>query len=541
MTIQQRILKDITHAIEHARKLKRWTVNGTIPEADIVTLSGGHGADFSSTIALQCGPVLGMSPLHIAEDIKHCLQEEYVQVQIAQPGFLYFTLSDAQWLSAIADIEHMGERYGVERKKREQILIECISAPLTQPLMLAQARNVYVADVLARVFERLGYRVIRECVLHDRGAQVEVLGESVMRKYLHAQGMNVPYSDDLFQGEYVGELARTMDLSMVKRTPLNKMEQAKAYVKTEALKTLNDQLHELCTDGMHLSCDSWILESELLNAERTEKIYKKLKSRDVVYEVQGTQWVRTSSYGDDKDREYDANSTDAVSAYVELHLLHDRGVERKVHRTISFLNDERHGYEKRLKALAQLFGTKMVHDTVRTQMVTFVQHGYDMRVIGRNGDGITLKEYIDEVGKDAARFFFVHYSYDEPVRIDMDLMKENSERNPLHALRAGYDRLTQLLAQAEKAEQAVAQTPITQSEKVLMHVVSRFSSVLEQCARTLTVHHLTQYGIDLLHVVNELLKECAEHQPMHARHTQLFRVTCTTFECLFEVLGLQKK
>lgn len=540
MTIQQRILKDIAGAIARAHKNKKWPSGITLPEPDVATLSGVQGADFSSTIALQCGSALGLSGLQVAEDIKSELRDAYAQVQIAQPGFLYFTLSQEQWSQAIDDIERAGEKYGTDSKKKEHILIECVSTSGTQPLMLAQARDMYVADVLARIFRAQGYIVTSECVVHDRGKSVEILGESVMRRYVQSQGMNVPYSDDLYQGAYVSDLARTMDLSVVKKTPLNKMEEAKRYVKIEAIKTIQKQMQEFLVSVMNVPYDSWISEEELLKRGHEEKIEKKLASRDALYESGKTRWVRTSTYGDDKDREYNRDSEDVVSAYTEIYLAYDRAVERKVHRSISFVSVEKQSYEKRLNAFAQILGTKMISEYVPTQLVTFMQGGYDMRIVGRNGDGITLKEYIDEVGKDAARFFCIHSSYDEHARIDLDVMKEVSDRNPLHVLRTGYINLTDLLARAEKEVHVESELETSAQEKVLTHVVSRFPSVIEQCARTLAVYPLTQYGLELVRAVDELVKLCAQRPPIHARQIKILHTAHITFDRLFEVLGIEK-
>jgi len=504
------IQKDITHAVAALQKSGKWptidlpAIRITIPDED------AHG-DFSSPIAMQLAGVLRKSPLEIASDIKSVLADDYDHVQIVHPGFLNFFVSSSQRGVALKGILKKGDQYGKANiGHRQKILLEFISANPTGPLTLPNGRGGYLGDVLANICTELGYAVTREYYINDRGHQIDVLGESVVRRYLQSSGINVPYSEECYQGEYIADIAKQIEWKDYKLTNLKKIEWIRDRVKTQALKLMLVEIQRVVKDKMQITYDSWFSEKSLYDEGLPEKVLGVLRQKDAVYESDGAQWVRTSNYGDDKDRVLVKTSGEGAYMQGDFSLVYDRAFRRHIKKVILVLGADHHGYEKRLKAIPQLLGSDMQFDILFTQMATLMKDGEEVRMSKRKGNFVTIEELIDEVGNDVARFFFLMYSHDRHMNFDLALAKEKSENNPVYYVQYAHARLCSILREVEKigTPQLSGLTVEHVAEKALLKQLHAFPALLQSIGQTYEVHHLATYAIDLARSFHHFYGNC---------------------------------
>lgn len=504
------IQKDIVHAVEALQKSGHWPA-AQLPEIRIdIPAEESHG-DFSSPAAMQLASVLRKSPLEIANDIKSQLQGEYDHVQIVHPGFLNFFVSSTQRGTELKEIIKKGEAYGKANiGHRQKVLLEFISANPTGPLTLPNGRGGYLGDVLSNVLSELGYAVIREYYINDRGNQIDLLGESVVRRYLQSMRINVPYSEECYQGEYINDIAQQIEWKDYKLTNLKKIEWIRDRVKTQALALMLAEIKRVVKEKMQITYDNWMSEKSLYDAGLPEKVLKTLQEKDAVYEKDGAQWVRTSNYGDDKDRVLVKTSGEGAYMQGDFALVYERAFERKVRKVILILGADHHGYEKRLKAIPQLLGADMQFDIIFTQMATLMKDGEEIRMSKRKGNFVTIEELIDEVGNDVARFFFLMYSSDRHMNFDLGLAKEKSDNNPVYYVQYAHARLCSILREVEKLGTPVLKDVTVEhaAEKALLKQLHAFPTLLQSVGQTYEVNHLATYAVDLARAFHHFYGNC---------------------------------
>lgn len=366
MTIREYIIKDIQQAMAALQQAGTWPIDLQVPVPEISSTEP-HMGDVSSTIALQLIHVFQKNPLHIAEDIKSALQQPYAQVRIVQPGFLYITLAEEQWEASVREIVSAGESYGkVEQTQKERICIEGLSTFGVQPLQLHDMRVVYHADALLRAYHFLGYRADMEYRIRDVGVHRDIFGESVMRTYFRQKGMNVPYAEMLYRGQYITELAQTIDLAFLDRLPLHAIEEGKKQVRALAYDTWCERIRtEIEANGV--GAGKWVRDSQQEGcAEYAERA---LKARGALYEEGGVRYVRTSQYGDESDRVYTKPQQDAaLCMYHDICLQYRRTCDDAYTRVVIFLAPDRQGYAQRLSVIPQMFGVRAHVQAVRVGM-----------------------------------------------------------------------------------------------------------------------------------------------------------------------------
>ena len=424
-----------------------------------------HG-DYATNVALRAAPVKRRPPMEIAEELRATAAkvDGVADAQVAAPGFLNLWMSPAWYGEALSEILAAGGDYGAgTADTRERVQVELVSANPTGPLTVASARNGAYGDSVGRLLAFAGHEVEREFYVNDLGAQVELFRASVEAR---AKGEEPP--DGGYAGEYVAQIAQAGG------DPVEAM-------LAEIQKTLA---------RFRVHVDDWVRETEL----EVEPALAALEGH--TFEQEGALWLRTTAFGDDKDRVLvRADGRPTYLARDAAHTLwkYERGFQRLIY----VLGADHHGYIARLKALAAAFG----HDPEAVevliyQLVHLTEGGQARQMSKRRGDVVFLDELMDQIGVDAARWYLVRSSHEQPMDIDVDLAREKSEKNPVYYVQYAHARIAGILRNAGDAE-AAAEPPseLADEERDLVKRLAEFPTVVTEATERRTPHALPVYAI----------------------------------------------
>lgn len=540
MTIQERIAQDIYTALRKAQSEGDLAQDVVPRRAEVLTSAIDQFGDFSTSVAVECVDIFQRDSLYIAEQIKKYVGGEYAQVHVSQLGHIHFTLSDAQWHEAINDVEGAGAAYGSSVVGRNrQIVIESLAYHEIGNLSLSDMRRVYVGDVIARVFATLGYRVTNEYVCPDVGQHIDVLSESVMRKFLHSIGMNVPYTQELYPSSYVEELIACMDLSDLQRLPLNHIRAAKDDIKQKALQAVRTHMTDILQRTLHTQLDSWVWEHDVQSKAAKVQLQKKFDSNATLYEDADAFWLRTTEYGDEKDRVYAKKNSESATLEHSCILCWTRSVEKKVERTIFLLPASYHAYKKRILALPQLCGVKMKHDVLFVQSIVV---DTDTR------SGIQEKEYVLEavvasLGSDTLRFLSIAQSLDRYAHLRLAYADSQSQRHPLYVYRSVYAELGLLIQKVDQEVEKISNPlhTFTATDKKLLSVLMRFPEVLKHSAQSYEVQNIVLFAKEIITVLDAWSQDNTDmlaSKKLDMHYCRLFSCVRTTLAATFAILGV---
>ena len=424
-----------------------------------------HG-DYATNVALRAAPVKRRPPMEIAEELRATAAkvDGVADAQVAAPGFLNLWMSPAWYGEALSEILAAGGDYGAgTADTRERVQAELVSANPTGPLTVASARNGAYGDSVGRLLAFAGHEVEREFYVNDLGAQVELFRASVEAR---AKGEEPP--DGGYAGEYVAQIAQAGG---------DPVEAMLAEIQT----TLG---------RFRVHVDDWVRETEL----EVEPALAALEGH--TFEQEGALWLRTTAFGDDKDRVLvRADGRPTYLARDAAHTLwkYERGFQRLIY----VLGADHHGYIARLKALAAAFG----HDPEAVevliyQLVHLTEGGQARQMSKRRGDVVFLDELMDQIGVDAARWYLVRSSHEQPMDIDVDLAREKSEKNPVYYVQYAHARIAGILRNAGDAE-AAAEPPseLADEERDLVKRLAEFPTVVTEATERRTPHALPVYAI----------------------------------------------
>ena len=426
-----------------------------------------HG-DYATNAALRAAPVKRRPPLEIAEELRVVAAgvDGVAEAQVAAPGFVNLWMSPTWYGEALAEILSGGSGYGGgSAETRERVQVELVSANPTGPVTVASARNGAYGDSVARLLAFAGHEVLREHYVNDTGGQIDLFRESVAAR---ARGEDPP--DGGYTGDYLERLAG-QDADPV-RLMIEELRASLARFRIEV--------------------DDWVLESEL----DVEAALAALEGH--TFEQEGALWLRTTEFGDDKDRVL--VRADGRPTYLARDAAHTLWkYERAFDHLIYVLGADHHGYIARLKALAGALG----HDPESVevliyQLVHLVEGGRTKQMSKRHGDVVFLDEFIDEVGVDAARWHLVRSSHEQAMDIDVDLAREKSEKNPVYYVQYAHARIAGILRNAgeRKSSPQPSGQPAAE-ERELVKRLAEFPTVVAEATERRGPHALTVYAIRL--------------------------------------------
>ena len=500
---QSELIAQIKSAIEQRLEIKGYA--GEIPLER--PKNRDHG-DYSSSIALQLSKVAGKPPREIAVALQEFLSAlpNISKVDIAGPGFINFTLNRASQAELVNTINKAGKSYGNGTSLAgKNFNVEFISANPTGPLHLGHTRWAAVGDVIARILVAAGANVTREFYINDRGVQMDLFGESV-----RAAALGKPVPEDGYQGDYIKDIAEHLIQQDAGILELPEADQKIEFRERAYTWQLGDQQRVLKTFNTHF--DVWFSERSLHESGAVTHGLEELKKKGHVFEADGATWLRTTDFGDDKDRVLlKADGTYTYFTSDTAYYINKR--ERGFDICIYLLGADHHGYVGRLKAVAQCNNDDPADvEVLIGQMVKIMKNGEEVKLSKRAGTIITLEDIVDEVGVDAARYTLLRYPTDSPMVMDVEVLKSRTNDNPVYYVQYAHARIAALLRNAE--ELGIKVGPFNTSELThereveLLGALSDFPIVVNTAAELREAHRIARYLEELAGVYHRFYADC---------------------------------
>lgn len=553
------LIADITKGIAAASKAGALHTHAKDITVVVKRTEDGKHGHYASPVALVLAKIEKKKPLDIVEIIvKHMPKKEYIGVlEAAAPGFLNITIDEEFLASRIDNIPSEDICADCAVEKGKSINMEFISANPTGPLTLGNARTAFSADTLGNVLTCAGYNVTREYYINDAGEQIRRLGESVLRRILQQEGHRVSFPDDLYQGEYILDIAKetaeyykeTQDKTFAAKDLED--EALLADISTRAMQSCLSAIKKIIEEDLHIHFDVYSSERAIRDSGEIEKALTKLRKKDLTYTKEGAEFLKTTEFGDDKDRVI--VKKDGSYAYITPDIAyHQNKFDRKFDIIMTFLGADHQGHIPKLKAAMGALG----NDTEKLQMVVaqflaIVRAGKPVKLSKRKGNVYGPQELIEEIGYDAARYFMVQHALQHHMVLDLEVAKEKSEANPVYYVQYAYVRLQSIIRKAK--EQGLMEDDVVVSEQVVLEHESekmlalemfRFSEVVEDIADTFAVHQLAFYAYDLARAINTFYRDvqilAEEDTAVQKSRLQLAIASRHVLAQVLDLLGISK-
>lgn len=514
-SVQSRVVEAILKALKIAVDSK--AILCAIP--DKLTLerpkNRDHG-DYATSIALALAKQANSQPRVIAQVIIDCLTDNdlllpagITKVEIAGPGFINITLDSASQAASILKIISLGSKYGTSNLLAgKKINLEFVSANPTGPLHLGHTRWAAVGDSLGRVLSAAGADVTREFYVNDRGNQMDLFGASI-----RAAALNQPRPEDGYHGAYIEDLAKEIVKANPTFTSLPESESISAFRDAGYKLQLDEQNRVLNNFGTHF--DIWFSEKSLYENNFFDHSMQKLKSQGHVYQQDGATWLRTTDFGDDKDRVM-IKSDGSFAYFASDSAYYVSKKERGFNLCIYMLGADHHGYVGRIKALAACAGDDPEKDVevLIGQMVKIIEAGEEIKLSKRAGTIITLEELVEKVGKDAARYTLIRYPTDTPMVMDVDLLRKNTNDNPVYYVQYAHARICAVLRNAKDlgikfgANDFKPELLVHERERELIGLLAEFPRVVASAAEMREPHRVARYIEELAGQYHRFYNDC---------------------------------
>jgi arginyl-tRNA synthetase len=551
--IREQIEKVLHQAISAA------IFDGKLPEMDLPTVllekprEEAFG-DFSTNVAMQMSKQARKAPAQIAKILLEHMKTDgtfITEVQVAGPGFINFFLN-RQWMyETLALIDQRKEHYGeVNIGKNEKVMVEFVSANPTGPLHMGNARGGALGDCIASVLEKSGYQVTREFYINDAGNQIEKFGASLEARYLQQiyGEQKVPFPEDGYQGEDITDHAKAYLAEFGKELAEKPTEERRRVLVEYALpKNLKKIEEGLSRYGIHY--DVWFRESTLYHGE-VEETLSLLKENQTVLEKDGALWLDGSKTGLEKDEVLVRQN--GLPTYMTADIAYHRNkfIKRGFDRVINLWGADHHGHVARMKAAMEACGiSKDRLQIILFQLVRLYKNGEIARMSKRTGRAITLGDLLDEVGVDAARFFFNLKTSGSHLDFDMDLAVEQSNNNPVFYVQYAHARICNILRKL--AEENIVRVPaeqvdmtlLTQPEEIaLMKRLAQYPEEMALSAQTLEPSRLTRYVMDVASDFHSFYNACrvkGEEEALLQARLLLVSCTLTVIRNVLDLIRIQ--
>jgi len=476
-----------------------------LPEFVIEVPNNPDHGHFATNLAMILAKDQKSSPRNIAEIIIRYLVDHdhfILKAEVGGAGFINFFISTGQWYSLLSHVINLRDEYGCSSiGKRKKIMVEFVSANPTGPLHLGHGRGAALGDTLCRVLGFSGYDVRREFYINDRGQQINILGESIYSRWRQLSDPSYPFPLDGYQGDYIQELA----LDITKDTKLDNLDIHEAIDLLSDLgkdKLLKEIMEDLA--NFRVDFDLWYKESELYSSGKIDKAITLIKKRGLLFEKDGALWIRTSSFGDDKDRVIRKKDGEFTYFATDISYHLDKW-KRGFKRVINIWGADHHGYVNRVKAALMAEGIPDDWlEVLLIQLVKLWEGGTEVRMSKRAGRYVTLKELVDDVGVDAVRFVFLSKDHTSPLDFDIDLVKRKDSENPVYYIQYAHARICSLSGKAGKENIHLPEDPgptlqrLALDEEIsLIRKMAEFPSLIQEIACALEPHRLTYYLTEL--------------------------------------------
>lgn len=480
-------------------------VKTDLPDFTLEVPNNPEHGHFAANLAMMLASSQRKSPLVIAKILLENLKDDeniLESSEIAGPGFINFKIRSQEWCRVLSSVVESREHYGRnDTGNGKKILVEFVSANPTGPLHLGHGRGAALGDTLCRILSFCGYHVVREFYVNDAGQQIRMLGESVFARFKQKENPEYPFPEDGYKGEYITDLAEMIS----KETNLDLFSEEEA-VSTCMQKGKDIVLKEIKEDleRFRVSFDVWSSETDLYGSGLIESTLQTLREKGQLYEEDGATWIRTSLFGDDKDRviRKGGGQFTYFAADIAYHL---QKFQKGYWKAINIWGADHHGYIPRVKAALSSHGVSPDWlSVVLIQLVKLWKEGEEVRMSKRTGNFVTLQELIGDVGVDAVRFVFLMKSHESPLDFDMDLVKKKDSDNPVYYVQYAHARICSIFRKAASEgidlpsqTEGLSDHLVLEEEMALIRYIAGFSSLLNEISRSLEPHRLTYYLTDL--------------------------------------------
>ena len=498
------------------------------------TRDRAHG-DFASNLAMTLAKAARCKPRELAEKMVDVIEtgDDITKIEIAGPGFINFYLGPDAWHSVIGDILEQGKNYGLSNHGAgKRIQVEFVSANPTGPLHVGHGRGAAYGAAVADLLEAVGYEVHREYYVNDAGRQMDILAASVYLRYLDLCGEEVTFPVNGYKGDYVWDIGATLHREngdalrhpiqeVFRDVPPDEPAGGDKELHVDAIiascqsllgaanyrkvfdEGLNAILHNIRQDLKEFGVvyDEWFSERSLTDSQAVEKAIERLQQTGHVYEKDGALWFRSTDFGDEKDRVVVRDNGQSTYFASDI-AYHANKLERGYDRVIDVWGADHHGYVPRVKAALQAIGDDPERlDVLLVQFAILYRNGEKAQMSTRSGEFVTLRELRNEVGNDAARFFYVMRKCEQHMDFDLDLAKSQSNDNPVYYIQYAHARVRSVMRQLQEKQFEWDRTAgnaglaaLTEThEQELMINLSRYPEVLEAAALNHEPHQLTYY------------------------------------------------
>ena len=532
-----------------AQAIERGAFSGSVPASVKLERpkNRDHG-DYATSIALQLAKAAGIAPQEVAKIIAADLTalDAITSVDIAGPGFINITLNRASQAELVRAILTAGDKYGHGTSLTGVVInLEFISANPTGPLHLGHTRWAAVGDALGRVLTAAGAKVTQEFYINDRGNQMDLFGASV-----EAAALGLPIPENGYQGDYIADLAKT--LVAEDKSILELAGNARTVEFRERAYKLQLGQQQNVLETFHTHFDVWFSERTLHESGAVEHGMDKLRSEGHVFETEDATWLRTTDFGDDKDRVL-IKSDGSYTYFSSDTAYYINKRERGFDICIYMLGADHHGYVGRLKATTACAGDDPEYnvEVMIGQLVKIMEGGEEVKLSKRAGTIITLEELVEKVGVDAARYTLIRYPVETPMVLDVDILKSNTNENPVYYVQYAHARIAAVLRNAAELNISSALTDFDPAqlshdrENELLGSLAQFPRIVASAAELREPHRVARYLEELAGVYHGFYADCrvlplGDESPsaVHSARAALCAATKQTLKNGLDLLGV---
>ncbi len=545
------LLNILKQALRNA--IDKWgrVASQNVPPFDITIPPSERLGDYSTNAAIILAKILKERPENIAEELLPFLEKEGLteKIEIARGGFINFFLTSQLLEAVIREILDKGGKYGFPQiGEAKKIQLEFVSANPTGPLSVAHGRGAVIGDVLANLFARLGYNVVKEYYINDHGSQIEAFAKSIEARYFQLFGEDMSIPSDGYRGEYVKDLAK-----IIREEVGDKLLYAPKEVRGELFRErgveLMVQSHRETLKRFGVEFHSWFQESNLHHSSTIAKTLGVLKEKGLIFEKDGAIWFHSTLFGDDKDRVL--VRSDGSFTYFAADLAYHRNkYERGFAQVIDIWGPDHYGYVRRMLAGTRALGYGEGWLRILIfQVVRLVREGELIMMSKREGEFVTLDELIDEVGKDAVRFFYLLRTIDSPLDFDMTLAVKQAPENPVYYVQYAHTRIHSILKEAEKrslSPQSITSARLDllkeEKEKALIKKLGEFPTLISTTLASLEPYNIVRYSMELARIFHNFYEShrvIVDNEDLAKARLQLMKATLQVFKSCLQLLGVE--
>ena len=513
MNIKEILAQSIKDAAQRA--IEAGTVKaGELPTVVLEVPPQKEFGDFATNFAMQAARSLKCNPRMVAQAVADNLNCAYIdKTEIAGPGFINFYLKQDWIYSLLSNILAQGDAYGnLQQENPEKIQLEYVSANPTGPLHVGHGRGAAVGSALANLMKAAGYDVTREYYINDAGKQIENLAASVNARYLALMGVECEFPENGYHGVDIIDTAKRIVKiygdKFMQMEEEDRLHEFKTLALKEKLAALKEDLQ-----AFNVDFDVWFSEKTLHEEGRIKAACDYLLERGYMYEKDGALWLKSTEYGDDKDRVVIRDN--GIPTYLAADIAYHRDkFERGFDHVINLWGADHHGYIARMKAAVGALGYKPEQlEVLILQMVSLYRNGELVKMSKRTGQSVTLNELIEEVGTDAARFFFIMRSIDSQLDFDLTLATEKSSDNPVYYVQYAYARICSILRQIAEENIAIDEkSPLTaltaEVEIDLIKKLGEYPELIAAAAKERAPHRVAHYVYELASLFHSFYNQC---------------------------------